>query len=356
MWDNEIGRHIRRCNRNLFLTNAVIVAALLLWAYSSERYLYNCFAGPFPKSHDELFKLTDPGEMRHFFVSVEQLEPLETGLETIERTRDKYTHDVKSEKVAATYFAAPIDNKLLLIKSPTSFATSHYDGEVQSVPDEVRAYFQKELLDSRGRKFDDVFLPYVLDAGNFRANAYWALLIGLPVGLLAAFNICKAVRRMNNIELCPIFRSLNRFDEPSTVATNIEQELRSQAVLSPVSSIRLSPSWLLYESFFGLDVLRLGEIVWIYEKVTKHSYNFIPTGKTHAVVIGDQRGGRLEVDAGRGKAKEQVPHFIQVLVNRIPWVIAGYSNDLNRAFEKEPQAFVAAVAERRQEYLKAVNA
>ena len=103
-------------------------------------------------------------------------------------------------------------------------------------------------------------------------------------------------------------------------------------------------------------MLHLTEIVWIYEKVTKHYYNFIPTGRTYAVVIGDQYGRRFEVDAGRGEAKEHVAYLIHALVNRIPWVVAGYNDNLNRAFEKQREAFVATVCERREEFIKAVNA
>jgi len=41
MWDNVIGFHVWRCNRNLLLVNAGIVALVLVLAYFAERYLYN---------------------------------------------------------------------------------------------------------------------------------------------------------------------------------------------------------------------------------------------------------------------------------------------------------------------------
>ena len=158
MWENVIGRHIIRCNRNLLLVNAGVLTALLLWAGVSERYLYNCFNGPFHTTHNALINITNPDNLRRYFVSIDQLEPLETGLQDIETTKNKSTQEVKSRKVTATYFAAPLtESRVLLIKSPTSTSSSAYQGSLIAVPNDVRVYFQRELLDPKKRQFDDVF-------------------------------------------------------------------------------------------------------------------------------------------------------------------------------------------------------
>ena len=119
MWDNVIGFHIRRCNRNLLLVNAGILAAVFVLGYYAERYIYNCFAGPFPTTEETLAKTTDPKTLRRYFVVLDRLQPLQTDLQYVE---------TNSRKVTATYFAVPIESRLLLIKSPDSTVSSRYQG------------------------------------------------------------------------------------------------------------------------------------------------------------------------------------------------------------------------------------
>src|SRR5437879_6131128 len=103
MWENTIGRHIRRANRNLLIVNVAIIAALLLWIYSEQRYAYNAFLGPFPTAHEDLARILDPSTVLRYFISVDRLAPLETGLQTVERTVDKSTKEVKNEKITGQY-------------------------------------------------------------------------------------------------------------------------------------------------------------------------------------------------------------------------------------------------------------
>jgi hypothetical protein len=171
MWDNVVGRHIRRCNRNLLLVNALILAALVLLAFANSRYLLNCFQSPFPINSEALDKTTDPTQEAHYYVSVDNLSVLETGLQWVEKSVDKYTNEVKSQKVTATFFVAK-GARPLIVKSPLDSPATHYTGALIVVPADVRAYFQKEFLDGRQRQFDDVFAPFMLDATDFRSDAY----------------------------------------------------------------------------------------------------------------------------------------------------------------------------------------
>jgi hypothetical protein len=232
MWENVIGFHVRRCNRNLLLVNAGILAAILVWAHLSERYLYNCFAGPFPATQETLAKIVDPMAVRRYFVSLDRLQPLQTGLQYIE---------TDSRKVTATYFAVPADSRLLLIKSPDSTASSRYQGGLVAVPNDVQAYFQGTLLDPKHLQFDGAFLPYILDANSFRSDAYWALLFVLPLGGLAAFNLYKAIVRFRVLESSPIVRSLRRFNQPlSAIAMTIDQDLKANPDISCIKSVNLT--------------------------------------------------------------------------------------------------------------------
>jgi len=303
MWNNVIGRQIRRCNRNLLVVNVCIIIIGIIWAYNARRYLYNCFLGPFPVTQAELVRPIDSTGMR-YFVSLDGLKPIETGLQDIETTVDKYTNAVKSKKVKATYFIAPVEDKLFLIKSPQEILSSSYQGALIPVTSDVRSWFQKELLDDKNRRFDDVFIPYLVDSSSFRSDAYIAFAIGVPVMLLAAYNSRKALARIRNMENSPIYRSLKRYDvPPETVAQMVDNEFKQEGV-TVVKSLMLSSSWLLHKTLFNLTIVHLNEIVWVYAKVTSHSYNFIPTGKSYGFSVADQAGRMIELDLGRGKSSE----------------------------------------------------
>jgi hypothetical protein len=180
----------------------------------------------------------------------------------------------------------------------------------------------------------------------------WALLLAIPLACLGVFNTYKAVKRINHVEASPIYKSLDHLGRPPYVAGLIEQEVNTENNLSAIRSIQLTSSWLLHKSFFGLTVFHLNEVVWIYLKVTKHYYNFIPTGKSHAIMIRDCWGRRVEMDTGRGSSSENaVAGLMSTLMNRLPWVVAGYSDDLKRIFDKDRAGFVAAVWERREQFL-----
>jgi hypothetical protein len=352
MWDNVIGQHIRRCNKNLLVMNLVVLAIVLVSVGAAQRYFYNCFAGPFPMSHDDLARVTDPDSQRRYFVSIDQLAPVDTGLEDVERTRNKYTREVTSEKVTAHYYAAPLGNKYLLIKSPSSAAAAAYTGALSPLKDDVRSWFQTQKLDAKNLKFDEVFLPFLVDATSFRTGTYVGLAFAIPFGLLAVYNIAKAVKRRGNMEASPIVKKMaKRFVEPpAVIAQMIDQDIKTTGNASPVKGVILSSSWLLRKGAFRLDVLHVNDIVWIYQKVTKHYTNAIPTGKTFTVVIRDKWGGLIEVAPGRGRARTRsakTVDFLQLLASRLPWVITGFSADLKRQYDKNRAQFVAAVDQRR---------
>src|SRR5207302_1608302 len=160
---------------------------------------------------EELVQLRKTTDSRQYFVSIRELKPLETGLQSVEQKIDKYTNKVSSEKITGNYLAAPLETqfgkKVLLIKTPLTTLSSSY-------------------------------------------------------------------------EESPIYKWLEHYTQPpATTAQMIEEELRRPAEVWSIGSLKLTSSWLMNQSFFDLTIMNLIEVVWVYQKVTRHYYNFIPTGK-----------------------------------------------------------------------------
>jgi hypothetical protein len=346
MLDNVVGRHIRRCNRNLLLINAAIIVIAIWWLVGSQRYLYNCYVGPQKISASDVLRAETFVEHR-YFVSLPELKPIDAGLED---TSTSYGHT----SVTAHYFAARIDNQFLLIKSPSEKPPEHYEGALIPVPTDIRASFQKNILDQKHLQFSQLFIPYMLDTSSFRSNAYISFAIAIPIVLLAGYNVKKALFRMKDHHESPIYKWLQHYDSPPEVISEmIDADLRLGEI-SKIGTLTFTPSWLLHKTWLGFTAFNLSEVVWAYKKITRHSYNLIPTGTSHGVAIADRSGRMIEIDIGRGKAKEAaVAGFLQAIADRIPWVIFGFTDDLKKLYKNDRLGFVAFVEQRRAEYSNA---
>jgi hypothetical protein len=106
----------------------------------------------------------------------------------------------------------------------------------------------------------------------------------------------------------------------------------------------LGDTYLVQSTTFTFDVLRVRDLLWAYKKITKHSVNFIPTGRSYEAIL-TCYGGRAVV-----KAKEKVVDAILTFAHqRAPWAVIGYSDELAGLFNKQQAEFVAAVEQRRAE-------
>ncbi|HXG98201.1 MAG TPA: hypothetical protein VNJ06_13955 [Gemmatimonadales bacterium] len=82
-----------------------------------------------------------------------------------------------------------------------------------------------------------------------------------------------------------------------------------------------------------------------HKKITRHSVNFIPTGKTYEAIVACY-GGTATIP-GKEKKVNELLTFVQ---QRAPWAIYGYSDQLAATFTKHRQDFVRSVEQRRQEW------
>jgi hypothetical protein len=86
-------------------------------------------------------------------------------------------------------------------------------------------------------------------------------------------------------------------------------------------------------------------MVWVYKKVTKHSINFIPTGKTYSVVLVGRHRQRIEEQM----KEKAVNEMLADLAARVPWALFGFTKELEKAWQKDPAGVIAAVDSRYQQ-------
>lgn len=344
MWGNFIGQQIRRANRNLLVTGFVAILILAALVFFNYRYLVNFVCGPQPLTHNALLKVNDVDGLSRYYVHISSVKVEDTGIQSVKREIDEGTGKVESEKVDAEYFAARIGHKWLLVKSPDQTPRSEYTGALVRTPSDVRAELQP-VLDKRNLKWDDVFLPYSLDATGFNTWGFEIVGVALLLALIGIATIWRGMRRLRDPSASPVARTLQKYgSRPEVVASQIDNDLAQSRKEWKWPALVLSKSWLLKPTLYGLGVMNLDEIVWTYEQVTRRRVDFIPIGKEYSAIICDSRGQTIVHPAKRAA----IASILEELVKRAPWAAVGYSKEIEQLFKKNRAALVAAVEERRK--------
>jgi hypothetical protein len=328
---------IRRSNRNLLILCVAGIMLLAGLAALNTRYLYNFFVGPTPIDRQTLLATDDPRTLQRYWVTVSGDDVADTGFQQVRR-------DTKtgSESVTAAYMALVLDDRILIVKAQDDQSVTTFTGSLEPLPSDVRtriiADAEREAPALRG-----AFLPYMLNTNSFRNGGYVALGLGILLFGLCIFGLVRAIRRVSNPSAHPIMRALGRFGPIDYVVGELDAELLAQH--RQVDRLHLTQNWLVQASRSSLAATRLEDVVWAYKKVTQHRTNGVPTGKTYAAQFWDRHGVCITV-TGREAVVNQA---LEAAYQHAPWLLTGFSPDLEQAWKSNRAAMIAAVDQRRQQ-------
>jgi len=176
----------------------------------------------------------------------------------------------------------------------------------------------------------------------FSEPGYWKLII-LGLFILACWNIVKFWKRNKNQTSHPINIALLKFGPPEKIASIINEEVKTPKV--EVKPVIITSSWLFKPSFFGLEMILLGELAWVYNKVTTNYTNGIRTGESYSIAIYKRDGKLLEIPCGQLAASMLIARVAEVA----PWVVSGYSEEIKKLWDTDRQGFIAYVDQRKRE-------
>lgn len=335
---------IRRSNRNAFFIAIGGMLIVVIGLAVSARYLFNMFLGPSALPSRDLLTVQEAGDLWRYYVTVKGDDHANTGFEYVNRSSSG------SETTEAYYHALFVGDRFLLVKSPTDEIENTVTGELLDMPTDVQteiiAEIEKEIPDITG-----LFLPVMMDTGDFKTSGYIGLVIAgiLLVLCLVVFGI--ALQRTLNPFAHPAIQALERFGAAQAMVGEIDMEIAApHTELS--KKFHFTRRWLVSTAGV-LDAVRHRDVMWWYKQVTQHRTNGIPTGKTYAALVYDRFGKLLTLT---GKEAE-VDQIAQALQQNAPGAIGGYSDELNKAWQKDRAGFIAAVEARQQQAASAnVNA
>ncbi len=342
--DNYIFSNIRRCNRNLLFVNGIILLIIISTGFYQIRYLYNFFFGPFDTDGKTLISIKEPDKVEKYFCTITGEEVYDSGVQHVVTNVDKYTNKVTGERIEAYYYILVVNKRYLIVKSPDRERNHSYSGAIVKIPADVKNTILDQVKEQETKAY---FLPFMMDATNFRTNGYWYFGITLPILLIVLWNLIKFVQRNNCHEEHPVYKRLGKYGVASDIASRINDEIIAQSLIT--GSIKTTPSWLLIERFFTLDIENLADIIWVYKKITTHkAYGVITTGQTFELCI-MTRDGKAIYTTGK---EIQIDEIIRNICNKAPWVIAGFSAEIKNLWDRQRNTFIATVDQKREETFK----
>lgn len=322
---------------------ALALGCAVLFAFAQSRYISNFISGPFEVGQPELDAIADVSTTPRYFVSVTGSKAIGTGIQQF-TTRTRAGVET-SRTVTAAYYVLVVGDRLLIVKRAEGMPTT-VQGELAAMPAELERHLfnTPQMKAIRGR-----FYSYYLDDSRFRVPGY----IGFGVALVLAVLLVKfglpAWRYARDVSSHPVVKRVAAWGDPLATAVEARREVASPRYKG--GGWRVTDKYLIRRAPFAFDLLRLSDLLWAYKKVTKHSVNFIPTGKSYAGILVCY-GGAAEV-TGREKDMDALLTFA---AERAPWAILGYSDDLGKLFKQKPQDFCAAVEQRKRDLARPAHA
>jgi len=336
MTDDFIGRQIQRTNRNLLLTGVFLLAVIAGATALYWRDIHNYVFGPFPVQPTELAAISDPTTTPHYYVRVQGDKSFQTDFHEVDA--DDHKH------VTAELQILSVGDRFLIVKTPSDTEQVSFRGRLLPIPTEL----QTGLVHKWDQKHPDAqgaFFPYLLDAtGIWDWDAGLTAFAGLLFFTIGLVPVAMVLSRWSRPDQHPLLRKLQAYGLAQDVRGRIDSEVRGQAGASPFNkSLHLTTSWILHVQPYKTEVMQVRDVLWAYQKTTKHYHNGIPTGKSFSAILRDSKGQSLEI-AGK---KDTVPQFLQSLPARMPWVYLGYNQELDGIWQKQKPRFFQMMEQRR---------
>ena len=340
MESNWLLAEVRRTSRNRLIAAALVLAAvvgLLAW---NAPYLGEYFRGPAALSPADLERVPSLDAQPRKWVRVEVQRLEEIGLTEVTVRKSKRGVE-RGRSVSATYFAAVLDARVLLVKVAGDQAPGKVlVGELKPIEDGAA---QALFKGADAAQLRAAFLPMELHVHDYRSDGHLVLLIAAAGFLGALLYGWFAWGRLGAPEKHPAARKAQLWGGIDAVAGALERA-RTEGLL--LGGWRIGERFLLRTGALDIQVHNLDELLWAYLEVTKKKMYFvIPAGQSQAVVL-KWRGASVKIE---GK-EEALLEALQHIASHQPWVVFGYNDEVKTLYDKQVASFASQVGKARQRW------
>lgn len=331
MWNGFCGDLIRRTNNRLLLLVLATAAGLIFFFGFNLAYFTGFFTGPRPATNSELRSASGASSFRNSIVKLH-------GGVTSNAKLAEYSKDDSHPDgyVSARYLTTDVGGKLLLIRvSPyTPLAQDSVDPS-QTLPEgdftgQAHAFNSKmAALVSNANQMGGNYLPYYVDAYDYKAFGWFSSIICGLLALWAAYGALRYMQRNANPAEHPFAKSVARFGALESIVPQLDAEMSAahSTFTYRANVAEVTANWYVTTSYLGAKASHLSSLVWIFRKIVKRRVYFvIPAGTQQSLVSLDRFGQRAVVQL---KAL-QIDGLISLLRNVAPKAVYGYDKRLNK--------------------------
>ena len=336
--DGWIAKRIRATSLRRVVVWTLAFVVFVGVATGDRRYIANFLSGPYALTRVELDSIRDVTSTPRYYARVAADRVIDTGIR--QYTIHTQSGVETSREESGAYNAFVLGNRYLVVKTgPDEPAVA--EGKLMPWPTELEGqlFDSKEMLSLRSR-----FYPFYLDSDSFRRPGFVVIAVGIVFLLLFVWQAIPAWRAWRDPERHSLLQRVVKWGDPTGIGLDAEHDYE-HSLMRGKAGWRLGNKFLVRSTFFTFNVLRFHDVLWGYKKITKHSVNFIPTGRTYEAIVACY-GGTATI-AGKEKKVNELLNYVQ---QRAPWAIYGYSDQLAATFNKHRQDFARGVEQRRQEW------
>lgn len=193
----------------------------------------------------------------------------------------------------------------------------------------------------------EVFLPYALTPGLLGGDdTFQFVIITVFAAAAIILGISMLIGGITGSYLKPVMKYCEATGNKEAAMSRIEQ---FYAMTPEEGGLRINQEYFMHTGTGSMVFTPSQDILWVYQHIVKHSYNFIPTGKTYSLMVMKTDGSRLEVSMKNKKAAEAAMDHIG---RTLPYLFFGYDEQLMKVYNQNRQAMIQAVNERKGQPLE----
>lgn len=221
-----------------------------------------------------------------------------------------------------------------LVSNPLTFS-----GKIRQLKDKEYKYYTDFWKEAgfTDADIEEMTLPYYIDAHSSKLGQNILYIVLFLVGaFLMAWGVLRIIKGAKGGYLKALRRDVEVSGYPDTYA---ESDFGTATFYDKKGQLRIGRLFTFY-NVFGTQprAVSNSKIMWAYQSTTTHRTNGIKTGTTYSVVIfADGYKDSFNIDvANENTAQEMLQRYHL----SCPWIVVGYSDDLNALFRKNRAQFL----------------